>query len=143
MATTLRGSDLAVFDGLTIVRINGYKPADEEVELADGTIIVTNGGTDRPGEANWLVSQYGVQPEELDPQTYGILWTDYDSASDAPWEFALMIASDEVEALEKMATEANYEIVEVEPVTEPTVFGDGHCGTVTLLKHPDGWVIAQ
>lgn len=140
---TLTKSDLAVFEVLAVVRLNGYKPKPDEVNLEDGSTIDTNVGTDQPGEANWLVSQYGMQPDELDPERYGILWTDYDSACDRPWEFAILIAGDEVEALTEMATAAGYEVVEVEPVAEPIDFGDGHGGTVTILKHPDGWVIAN
>jgi hypothetical protein len=70
----------------------------------------------------------------------GILWTDYDSACDEPWRFSVLLDADESDELQDFAREAGYEILSVEPVTEPTNYGDGG-GTCEILKHRDGWVI--
>lgn len=140
---TIRKSDLAVFDGLSIVKLDGFEPEKQTVTIReeDGTERTMRGedsGLDLPGSANWLVSEYGLQSDDFDPQTTGIIWTDYDGPE---WRFSVLIASDEVEDLKALATEAGYEVRGVEEIAEPTTYGDGQAGTVTILKHPDGWCI--
>jgi hypothetical protein len=125
--------DLGIFEGLSVVRIEGYEP---EAVGPDETI-------DPPGTANFLVEQYGMHPaypRNFDPEYSGILWTDYENPD---WSFSVLVASDEVEALRSTATEAGYTILGVDPVTEPMNYGDSHGGAVEILKHRDGWVIFE
>lgn len=120
-------TDRKVFESLTVVTIRGYqvKPEDEIGALAD-----------QPGSANYFCDCYGMSADELSGP--GILWLDYDLGE---WDFAALIASDEVDALCTAANEGGYEILKVEPVTEPTHFGDSHAGTVEICQHRDGWVV--
>jgi hypothetical protein len=143
MTTTLRASDLAIFDGLSIVRLDGFEPVEGkvQVQLESGEWVPDcSGRIDLPGSANWLLDEYGMQPDEFDPRQRGVIWTDLDNTG---WKFSVLIASDEVEDFVKLATEAGYEIEDVEPISEPTTYGDSHAGIVTILQHPVGWVIAR
>lgn len=128
---TITKRDLKVFADLAVVKLEGYEPDPEPAEIPD-----------RPGSANWLVEKYGMQPDthDPDPEHPGIIWTDYDAPARHPWTFSVLIASDEVEDLTRLAREAGYEILGVEAVAEPTHYGDGG-GTVAILKHPDGWCV--
>ncbi len=142
MATTLRECDLAIFDALAIVTVRGFRPAEETVtDPETGLEFPAWPMVDLPGDANWLVGHYGYQIVDPDPQISGILHTDYDSGCDDPWRFSVLIASDEVEDFRRTATEAGYEVVGTEEIAEPTTYGDGS-GTVTILRHPDGWCLA-
>lgn len=140
--------DLKVFEALSIMRLDGFKPKRELVTLCHqdgreiGPMPADDASIDLPGSANWLVEQYGMQPDAdaPDPEHPGIIWTDYDAPARHPWTFSVLIASDEVDDLTRLAREADYQVCGVEPVAEPTHYGDGG-GTVTILKHPDGWCV--
>jgi hypothetical protein len=140
---SLRMSDGTVFDGLAIVMLDGYETKPEMVEVteSDGMTYVMPDPTQPPdliGSANWFCEQYGMSDEELEGP--GILWTDYDFGQ--PWGFSVLVPADEVDAVLRQAAEAEYDLVRVEPVEEPTRYGDGS-GTVAICKHPDGWVVIQ
>lgn len=127
---TTRMSDLTIHDGLAIVTLDGF----------DGYKMPEHGDMiDPPGTANWFCEQYGMSTDDDDGfAAPGIIWTDYDLGG---WRFSVLIDTDEVEDLDAFAKEAGYEVVSAEVVTEPTHYGDGHSGTVEILKHRDGWVI--
>lgn len=125
MATTLRARDLTIRDGLTIVRLDGYEGEPEYRDQIDA-----------PGHANWLCEQYGMSDEGFEGP--GILWTNYDFSA---WEFSVLVDSAEVDALKEFAAENRYEVLAEAPIDEPCLYGDGHAGTVTILRHPDGWVV--
>ena len=136
----LTKSDLAVFESLSIITLDGFEPersfaTDELGQRYEISMVV-----DRPGSANWLLIGYGTNNLDLDPTKPGILWADYEMPG---WQFRVLIASDEVEALSKTAEESGYTVSQIQEVDEPGFFGDGHQGTVAILKHPEGWVIAQ
>lgn len=137
-------SDLRIFDALAIVVIDGFEPEVPTVELEDGsTMTDPNAAIDLPGSANWLVEQYGMATDDdgPDPQSAGILWTDYDFGSDGlGWRFSALIAADEVDDLRTFAQKAGYDVVRVDEVDEPMNYGDAG-GTATICKHPDGWLI--
>lgn len=128
MPTTKK--DLTVFDGLAVVTLDGF---EGEPRYA--------GDTDPLGSANCFCETYGMAAGEAGEGEGGpgILWTDYDLNGD--WAFSVLIAADEVDALTGCAREAGYSVVSVEPIAEPTHYGDGHTGTVEILKHRDGWVV--
>ena len=126
--------DVKVHEGLMIVKLDGFKEAEEGEEGYE------RGGVDLPGSANWLCDAYGMSGDDYTGP--GILYSDYDSAADEPWAFSVLVTSDESEALAKFARDAGYSIESVDEVDEPTVFGDGS-GTVEILKHRDGWVILE
>ncbi len=131
-ATMLRASDLTVIDRLYAVEIRGFDPGSQ------GSTV------DPPGTANWLVEQIGVAAGE---ETYdtGIIWTDYDAPADDPWLFKVLVSGDLLPNLGMTVREAGYEFNgphSLDEVVEPCVFGDGN-GTVTILKHPEGWVVLK
>lgn len=137
----LRTRDITVISALSIVRLRGYEPDTAgTVEIHGIEYPLGDSGLDLPGSANWLCAEYGMAPE--DHEESGILWTDYDAPADEPWAFAILIAADEIKAFTALARGAGYQVRAVEPVTEPICFGDG-CGVATILKHPDGWVVAR
>lgn len=131
--TTIRKSDLSVFDGLSIVKIDGYKPDEPPGYTPD---------IDLPGSANWLVTEYGFRDLTTDVMTRGILWTDYDCGCDHPWAFTVLIPTDEADEFRKTAESANYDVLSINPITEPCNYGDGG-GVCTIMKHPDGWVVVS
>jgi hypothetical protein len=123
-------TDVRVFESLSIVKVRGYKPTDPDAHHG--------GPVDRPGDANCLLESYGMAGANGDGDWGpGVMHSDYDYPE---WDFAVLIASDEVDAFRSHATLRGYEILSVEEVTEPTNFGDGS-GTVEILKHRDGWVV--
>lgn len=139
-------TDLGVYKGLSIVRIDGFKPDGqllEKIATSEGEQWVNAGdaGIDRPGSANWLCDEYGMQADGFDPGEPGILWSDYDCGG-GPWTFAVLIDAEEVEDLRKLAEEAGYEVLGVAGIDGPCHFGDGS-GTVAILKHPDGWCVVS
>lgn len=143
MTMVLRSTD--VYDSLSIIVLDGFKPAEDLVELEDGTIIDANetGPIDLPGSANWLVTNYEFQIGEFDPEKYGIIWTDYDLGMDGDgWRFSVLIDGRETDSLIEFAEKAGYTIDRIDDVIEPCVYGDNN-GTVTILKHPEGWVISD
>lgn len=119
-------SEITVYKSLSQVTITGF----------DGKHIPA---VDPAGSANWLCSEYGMAPEGADETTAGILWTDYDGPG---WTFDVLISTDEVDGFQFVCKENGYSVDRVIEITEPQVFGDGQ-GTVTILKHPDGWVLAN
>lgn len=123
---TISKSDLTVFEGLSIVEITGFEPAKD------------NDAIDPPGTANFFCELFGMADLD-DDEPEGILWTDYDSEG---WSFLVLIPADDVERLKVWAADAGYEVDSVEAVAEPCVFGDGG-GSVEVLRHRDGWVIAR
>lgn len=125
---SIRMSELTIHEGLSIVKLDGF---DGEPEY--------EGQIDQPGSANWLCEQYGMSPDDFTGP--GILRSDYDGWKGGTWDFTLLVAEGEAEAIAEFAREAGYYVSSVEPVTEPTNFGDSHQGTVEILKHRDGWVI--
>lgn len=120
---------LKPYASLSIVRIDGFEPAKDD-----------SGPVDRPGDANWFCGQYGMAPDDSGPADSGILWTDYDYES---WRFAILIDTDELDSLKAFAESAGYDIDKVVEVAEPCNFGDGHAGTVEILKHRDGWIVIE
>lgn len=134
-------SGVVIHEGLVVVDLNGFDTPpetciDEETGAEFDAIPV--GIIDPPGSANWLCEQYGMGGEEGDGP--GILHTDYDSSSDEPWRFSVLVDADESEDLQDFARKAGYEVISAVPVAEPMVYGDGS-GTVEILKHRDGWVV--
>jgi hypothetical protein len=120
----------AVYNSLSIMTITGF-------DAPPGTLP---DAIDPPGSANHLVGDlYGMNNGDMEPSNFGIIWTDYDAPG---WTFDVLIATDEVENLRSCAEEAGYSIDKVEEVGEPMVFGDGS-GTCTILKHPEGWIVAS
>lgn len=130
--------DLVVFGELAIVRIQGFE-APKYWDVVDGRYVTLDGAPDPVGTANWLCEQYGMHRDNFDTCEPGILWTDYDSPG---WEFTVLIAADEADRLAAFCRGAEYTVLASEPVTEPMHYGDGG-GTVTVLRHPDGWVIVR
>lgn len=125
MATdTLYNRDLDVIDQLWNVQIRGWK------EIVPPEIL------DPPGSANWLVEQFGLAIDG------GIIWTDYDGPADDPWLFAALVSDDTLPRLMAFAEEAGYVIVSKSQIDDAQVYGDNQ-GTITILKHPEGWVIAE
>lgn len=134
-------TDLKIFDSLSIVTIRGFEPETETFEIEGGGTHTVH-QCDPPGCANFLVDSYGLQYGEPDPEHRGILWTDYEGSGGDPWAFDLLIATHEVDALKTVATEAGYDFVKTEKIDEPMQFGDGD-EVVTILKHPNGWVLVS
>ncbi len=132
-ATLLRASDLTVISKLYAIEIRGFEPGSQ-------TEVI-----DPPGTANWLVESFGIAAEDGTYET-GVIWTDYDAPSDDPWLFKVLVSSHALPALDEFVKEAGgYDFNgphSLDEVVEPVVFGDGN-GTVTLLKHPDGWVVLR
>ena len=122
-------NEITVIESLSVVRVQGFEVSkSEEIE----------GMVDQPGSANAFCEEFGMAALDEDSLAGpGILWTDYDGSD---WEFAVLISTEEVDALKAIAEETGYEILSVKEITEPTNFGDGG-GTVEILKHRDGWVV--
>jgi hypothetical protein len=125
-----------VVDSLSIVKIRGFEP-DPKLDAIEP-----------PGTPGYLVEEYGAAEEspsdDIGLYGPGILWTDYDLASlgrGEEWDFAVLIDSEEIDRLKTHATKAGYKILSVEPVTEPTYFGDDSTGIASILKHWLGWVV--
>lgn len=126
---TTRISDLTLHAGLTIVKLDGFKNEDEASP------------SDPLGSANWFCEQYGMSNEGFNDS--GIHWTDYDGWKGGPWDFSVLVASDEAEDVARFAKEYGYYVEGTEEITEPKNFGDGHGGTVEIVKHRDGWLILE
>lgn len=121
-----------VYDNLAIVTLTGYESDD-----------VQDGPADPKGSANWFYYQYErSEPDDdgvFDPKSKGIIQTDWDGP---PEEFSFLVNEVELEAVKELAEEHGYHVVRGELVTEPICFGDS-AGTVVVLKHPDGWIVAE
>jgi len=132
---TLYKNSLAVYDSLSIVRIEGFEAPGDVVEGYKASQTI-NGGVDEVGSANAFVEAYGFLGLP-DPQVAGILWTDY--AGDGSI-FSILIDSTEVDAIRVKAEELGYTVVSAKEVDAPIRYGDDE--TVIILGHPDGWVVA-
>lgn len=132
--------DLTVHEGLSIVKLDGFEKEPEYlVDESGGRHKVDE--FDPIGSANWLCEAYGMA-NDCQADT-GILYSDYDGWRGGPWDFSLLIATEDAEALAELARENDYYVEGIESVTEPTSFGDGHQGTVEILRHREGWVILE
>lgn len=131
--TTLYKSGLAVYDSLSIVRIEGF---ESPIETIDGyEVPQTTNGVDEVGGANAFVEAYGLLATP-DPRVAGIIWTDYAGGGS---DFTILIASDEVDAIRAKAKELGYTVVSAKEIDAPIRYGDDE--TVLILGHPDGWVV--
>lgn len=142
----LHKSDLTVFSELHIVTIRGYEPnrvfaVDDDGQRHDVT------ENDPPGLANWFCDQFGMayQIEEADDDSEGILWTDYDYYPDL-YTFSVLVTGKGLGALRKWIEDqdgdSKYDIELVRKVKEETEYGDGN-GVLVIMKHPEGFVIAE
>jgi hypothetical protein len=136
MTATIRG--MRVYPSLSVVYLTGFEP---ETEVIDGYKVPVDGDMiDPPGSANWLCERWGQTDSPGDHDADAILWTDYQVGGD--WDFSALIATENADALADFAREAGYTVGRIDPITEPTNYGDGN-GTVEILKHRDGWVILE
>lgn len=132
--TTLYKSGLAVYDSLSIVRIEGFEAL---IETIDGyEVPQTTNGVDEVGGANAFAEAYGLLATP-DPRVAGIIWTDYAGEGS---DFTILIASDEVDAIRAKAEELGYTVLSAKEIDAPIRYGDDE--TVLILGHPDGWVVA-
>jgi hypothetical protein len=131
----MRLSDMRIHEGLSIVRLDGFRQAREGEEgYRDGIAL--------PGSANWFCEQHGMAADVQ--SATGILRTDHDSSAEEPWVFSVLVGDRDIDAACRLARSAGYRIESVEEVDEPMAFGDGDgAGTVEILKHRDGWLILE
>jgi hypothetical protein len=113
-----------IFPSLAIVTIDGYQPDNSEM-------------VDPPGSANYFCEQcYGMAPFPRDPDHAGIL----EISCDDSWTFRVLIKTDEVPELKRSAGKSGYKVVESSEVRDAMTFGDNG-STVTITKHPNGWIV--
>lgn len=133
----MKTQDLVIREELKSVTLDGYKPETTEIDgyEVDNTI-------DGQGSANWFVERLGMTTDINDEDSDGgpVLWCDYDAPG---WKFSILIASEDEEQILTLAKEAGYDVVKSETITEPCRYGDGHCGTVAICKHPEGWIVLE
>jgi hypothetical protein len=110
-----------VYESLSAITIRGFEPSE----------------IDAPGSATFLVDTFG-RAAEADPANPGIIATDYDQVE--PDQFAVLIDSVEVDALRDQCVESGYEVITVEPITSPQLWGDT-ASVVEIVQTVDGWAI--
>ncbi len=136
--------DIKTIQDLYIVTIRGYKPEKIRAIADDGSehdVTPMN----PPGSADWFCDQYGMEydQENIDDDSLLIIWTDYESDSDRPYDFQVLVTKNGLQEIREFASDNDYEI----PITlyhsvdKPVSFGDSN-GVVDILRHHDGWVIA-
>lgn len=136
--------DLVIFPELYSVTIRGYEPkkifaVDDEGNKHEIMEI------DPPGLANWFCDEFGFEydRDEIDEDSDGILWSDYDESG---YDFSVLVTKAGLENLKQFIAdqeeEPKYGIVNTSEVDCEQVYGDIN-GTIVIMKHPDGFVIAE